>query len=89
MPPPEPSSDYGTRLSGMDVCNYMERFSKQFLEGKAKFEMETEVLAIERDKGGQWEVRVQRHFDPLPNTLRFSRIILASGVSLLGALKQM
>ena len=87
MPPPESSNEYGSRLSGMDLCNYMEQFSKQFLEGKAKFEMHTEVIAIERDESGRWEVRVQRHFDsPSSDTLRFTRIILASGVSLLCAL---
>ena len=64
------------------MCEYMETFSQHFLEGKAKFEMNTEVLGIERDKGGQWKVRVQRHSDSCSDTLTFSRIILASGVSL-------
>ena len=82
MPPPKTESKYGSRLSGMDMCEYMETFSQHFLEGKAKFEMNTEVLGIERDKGGQWKVRVQRHSDSCSDTLTFSRIILASGVSL-------
>jgi L-2-hydroxyglutarate oxidase LhgO len=81
MPPPKTASEYGSRLSGMDMCEYVEKFSQQFLEGKAKFEMNTEVLGIERDIGGQWKVRVQRHSDSSSNTLTFSRIILASGVS--------
>lgn len=81
MPPPKTASEYGSRLSGMDMCEYMEKFSQQFLEGKAKFEMNTEVLGIERDKGGQWKVRVQRDSDSCSDTLTFSRIILASGVS--------
>ncbi|KIM34709.1 hypothetical protein M413DRAFT_20887 [Hebeloma cylindrosporum] len=79
MPPPKTASEYGSRLSGMDMCEYMERFSQRFLEGKAKFEMNTEVLSIERDIGGQWKVRVQRHSDAFSVTLGFSRIILASG----------
>ena len=64
------------------MCDYMEKFSQRFLEGKANFEMNTEVLDVERDSGGQWNIRVQRHSGALSDTLRFSRIILASGVSI-------
>ena len=81
MPPPKTASEYGSRLSGMDMCDYMEKFSQRFLEGKAKFEMNTEVLDVERDSGGQWKIRVQRH-DASSDTLTFSRIILATGVSI-------
>jgi dimethylaniline monooxygenase (N-oxide forming) len=83
MPPPKTASEYGNRLSGVDICEYMESFSQQFLEDKAKFEMNTEVLRVERDIAGQWKVRVQRHSDSdsCSDTLTFSRIILASGVS--------
>lgn len=66
----------------MDMCEYMEKFTQQFLEGKTRFEMNTEVLGVERDIGGQWKVHVQKHSDSCSDTLTFSRIILATGVSL-------
>ncbi|KAF8802218.1 FAD/NAD(P)-binding domain-containing protein [Phlegmacium glaucopus] len=76
MPPPENGSD---RLSGFDLCNYMEKFSKDFLVGKAKFHFETEVLNIERDGSGKWNIAVEDIPTKSLKTLTFSRIILATG----------
>ena len=81
MPPPENSSiDNGARLSGRDICNYMENFAKTFLIGKAKFRMETEVLNIERDEKGKWKITVEDLRHGSYSILVFSRIILSTGV---------
>ena len=81
MPPPQDSNiDNGDRLSGMDICNYMENFTKKFLDGKAKFLMETEVLNIERDEKGKWKITAEDLRHGSSRVLIFSRIILATGV---------
>ena len=81
MAPPEDStSDNDGRLSGRDMCNYMEKFAETFLTGKAKFQMETEVLNIERDEKGKWKVTIEDFRQGSSSILIFSRIILATGV---------
>lgn len=81
MPPPQDSNiDNGERLSGMDICNYMENFTKKFLDGKAKFLMETEVLNIKRDEKGKWKITAEDLRHGSSRVLIFSRIILATGV---------
>ena len=81
MPPPDNTNAADGRLSGLDVCNYMEKFTQKFLAGKAKFHFETEVLNIERDDNGKWNVAVEDLHTKTVRTLTFSRIILATGVS--------
>jgi L-2-hydroxyglutarate oxidase LhgO len=78
MPPPENGSE---RLTGLDICKYMEKFTDKFLTGKAKFHFETEVLNIDRDENGKWNVTVEDLPTKSFRTLTFSRIILATGVS--------
>ena len=78
MPPP---ANGGERLSGADLCTYMEKFAKTFLHGKAKFHFETEVLNIERDGNGKWNITVEDLPTKTLKTLAFTRIILATGVS--------
>ena len=81
MAPLENSTiDNGRRLSGCDICNYMENFSSTFLNGKARFQMETEVLNIERDEKGKWKVTIEDLRHGSSGVLMFSRIILATGV---------
>ncbi|KAF8802217.1 FAD/NAD(P)-binding domain-containing protein [Phlegmacium glaucopus] len=79
MPPPDSAAERGDRLSGLEMCNYMERFTEEFLIGKAKFHLETEVLNIERDGNGKWNVAVEDLPTKSLRTLTFSRIILATG----------
>ena len=81
MPPPENAATGDGRLRGLDICNYMEKFTDKFLIGKAKFHFETEVLNIERDENGNWNVAVEDLASRSLRTLTFSRIILATGVS--------
>ncbi|KAF8962754.1 hypothetical protein BDZ97DRAFT_2020666 [Flammula alnicola] len=66
MPPPEGSAG-DHRLTGVDMCSY------------AKFEMETEVLDIERNDSGQWQIQVEDKRSKSSKVLAFSRIILATG----------
>ena len=63
------------------MCNYMEKFTEKFLTGQAKFHFETEVINIERDSNGTWNVVVEDIPTKTLKTLTFSRIILATGVS--------
>jgi hypothetical protein len=81
MLPPENSATGDGRLRGLDICNYMEKFTDKFLIDKAKFHFETEVLNIERDEDGNWNVAVEDLTSKSLRTLTFSRIILATGVS--------
>lgn len=81
MPPPENAATGDGRLRGLDICNYLEEFADKFLIGKAKFHFETEVLNIERDGNGNWNVTVEDLATRSLRTLTFSRIILATGVS--------
>jgi len=80
VPPPDKSSQSGGRLTGLDMCNYMENFSTTFLKDKAKFIFGTEVLNVERTTQGGWSVEVKDLESNVRRTLSFSRIILASGV---------
>ena len=81
MPSPENAATGDGRLRGLDICNYLEKFADKFLIGKAKFHFETEVLNIERDGNGNWNVAVEDLATRSLRTLTFSRIILATGVS--------
>lgn len=81
MPPPEDATiDNGGRLSGIDLCNYMENYTKAFLMGKAKFQMESEVLNIVRNKKGKWRITIEDLRLGSSSVLTFSRIILSTGV---------
>lgn len=66
--------------------DYMENFSKTFLEGKAKFRFQTEVLDIQRaslSENGEpsnWQVKVKDLVSQSTEVLSFARIILATGV---------
>ncbi|KIJ54017.1 hypothetical protein M422DRAFT_201119 [Sphaerobolus stellatus SS14] len=78
MPPPSDAAKTGGRLSGEDMCNYMESFSDRFLKGR--FRLQTEVLNIRRDDAsGMWVVKVKNLQDNAEETLRYSKIILCTG----------
>ncbi|KAJ2933423.1 hypothetical protein H1R20_g3675, partial [Candolleomyces eurysporus] len=87
MPPPERSDSTGGRLTGTTMRDYVEKFSNTFLEGKAKFRFQTEVLNIRRVKASEngepsiWNVEVKDLQSGSTEILSFGRIILASGVS--------
>lgn len=79
MPPPAQASQLGGRLSGEDMCGYMESFADRFLKGKVQFE--TEVLGITRNAQGTWEVSVERKQSGAREVLQFARVVLCTGVS--------
>lgn len=77
MPPPVDERETGGRLSGEDMCNYLESFSDKYLQGKFRFN--TEVVNIKRE-ASQWLVKVQHRRTGQEKTLNYSRIILCTGV---------
>jgi hypothetical protein len=79
MPPPGDSAKTGGRLSGKDVCNYMETFAETFLKDKIKFEVE--VLNIRRSPSGSWNVDIKDKYEGTISVLEYSRIVLCTGVS--------
>ena len=79
MPPPLKAAETGGRLSGDDMCAYMQDFADKFLEGKIKFG--TEVTNICRSEDGTWLVNVVHLRNGAQETLKFSRIVLCTGVS--------
>jgi L-2-hydroxyglutarate oxidase LhgO len=83
MSPPAESDSVtaGAHMSGLDMCNYMERYYDRFLKGKVEFIFDTEVLDISRDASGAWLVRVEDLQAGTKDILKFHRIILATGVS--------
>lgn len=81
MPPPDKSAATGGRLSGLDICNYMEKYYELFVKEKATFKFNTEVVDISRDEGGTWLVRTENLQTGAKETLKYCRIILGTGVS--------
>ncbi|KAG6810296.1 hypothetical protein H0H92_012520 [Tricholoma furcatifolium] len=82
MPPPSKAAETGGRLSGEDMCNYMESFAERFLSGKIRFK--TEIISIRRSPDDLWLVTVltvlDRHSEnAVPEELVFSRIVLCTG----------
>jgi len=83
--PPRPKSvKVDPRPTGIELRDYFERFWEEKLEGKVKCRFETEVLKIERPSVGRWLVYTKdcsegQTFDS--ETLTFSKLILATGVS--------
>jgi hypothetical protein len=78
MPPPS-KAESRNRLSGEDMCTYMEEFSDTFLEGRIKFGVE--VMNLCRSDDGTWLVSVEHVLDGRREVLKFSRIVLCTGVS--------
>ncbi|GLB35449.1 putative pyridine nucleotide-disulphide oxidoreductase [Lyophyllum shimeji] len=77
MPPPSKASETGGRLSGEDMCAYMENFAETFLNGKIRFE--TEVLAIRRAASGAWSVTVEDRRSGTQEVLQFTHIVPCTG----------
>lgn len=81
MPLPSDASRTGGRLTGEDMCGYMQAFSDKYLKDKIRFQ--TEVLDIRRDDlSDTWFVQVEDKTNGRQEKLQFSRIVLCSGVSL-------
>lgn len=78
LPMPPPRAPIAGRLTGEDMCAYMEAFADRFLPGRIRFE--TEVLDIRRGKDSAWAVEVQGKGESGRQVLRFDRIVLCTGV---------
>lgn len=78
MPPPINAEKTGGRLSGPDMCNYLESFADRYLKGTIRFQ--TEVLNIRRGSTGGWLVEIQNKTSGIGETLKFSKIVLCTGV---------
>ncbi|KAF8875649.1 FAD/NAD-P-binding domain-containing protein [Infundibulicybe gibba] len=72
-------SKMGNRLSGYDMCNYMETFAEKYLAGKIQFN--TEVLDIRRSASGKWAIHIERKPGDCHTSevLEFDRIVLCTG----------
>lgn len=80
MPPPSDASKTGGRLSGEDMCEYMEMFANTYLKDKIKFR--TEIIGIRRSSPeGPWLISVQDKETGASEVLEYSRIVLCTGVS--------
>ncbi|KAF8585177.1 FAD/NAD(P)-binding domain-containing protein [Ramaria rubella] len=77
MPPPSDAVKNGGRLSGEDMCNYMERFAAKFLPGIIKFE--AEVVSITRRGAGSWLVSIHDKRTGAQEILEYSRIVVCTG----------
>ena len=75
MPFPQFSTN---RLSGEDMCAYMEKFADTFLRGKIRFE--TEILKTRCAKDFGWEIEVQDLRTKDKEILTYARIVLCTGV---------
>ncbi|TEB27449.1 FAD/NAD(P)-binding domain-containing protein [Coprinellus micaceus] len=94
MPPPERSDATGGRLTGIAMRDYMETFSKVFLEGKANFRLRTEVLKVKREKAssggspGTWIATVRDLKTGDEQDLSFNRVIGCSNPKVLEELSE-
>ena len=80
MPNPEGAEETGGHITGLGMCEYIETFYSKFLEGKATFKFETEILNVKRIEKGSWEVEVQDLPTGGVKVIHFARIILCTGV---------
>ncbi|KAG6840188.1 hypothetical protein C0991_008352 [Blastosporella zonata] len=77
MAPPSKTAETGGRLTGDDMCAYMETFADTFLSGKIRFR--TEITAIRRAADESWQVTVQDRQTAVQETLLFTHIVLCTG----------
>lgn len=79
MPPPVNTEKTGGRLTGPDMCNYLGAFADRYLKGMIRYQ--TEVVKIKRDPTGGWLVDVENKSSGIRETLKYSKIVLCTGVS--------
>ncbi|KAF8959168.1 hypothetical protein BDZ97DRAFT_1839258 [Flammula alnicola] len=76
---PEDSTQTGGHITGMGMCEYMETFYSKFLQDKATFRFEAEILSVTRDETGLWRVKTEDIHSGEGEVLTFSRVILCTG----------
>ncbi|KIK69190.1 hypothetical protein GYMLUDRAFT_67862 [Collybiopsis luxurians FD-317 M1] len=81
MPMPPPDNPSTGRLTGRDMCAYMEHFANKFLTDKVRYN--TEVKKVYRPSGEKkgWLVDVHslQGGSELTETLHFARLVLCTG----------
>ncbi|RDB24143.1 Dimethylaniline monooxygenase [N-oxide-forming] 2 [Hypsizygus marmoreus] len=79
MPLPAHAAETGGRLSGDDMCKYMETFAETYLHGRIRYG--TEVLSVRRSpRAGTWLVTVQSvGGDGGREVLEFARVVVCTG----------
>ena len=80
MAPPVDAEKTGGHITGMGMCEYMETFYEKFLKGKVVFKSKTEIRTVARNAAGVWNVSVEDLCSGEAQTLKFSRIVLCTGV---------
>lgn len=97
MPPPSDAASTGGRLSGGDISRYMEEFYKKCLLQQDQDDdprqnivrFNTEVIRIRRGPNEQgWSILVKDTISTKTETLRFPRIVLCTGVSVVLCLSE-
>lgn len=80
MPKPNNARNTGGRLTGEDMCLYMESFAEKFLKGNITFGVEIENIS--RDIGGKvWLVKTRNLKDGSVVERQYDKIVLCTGVS--------
>ena len=80
MAPPVDAEKTGGHITGMGMCEYMETFYEKFLKGKVVFKFKTEIRTVARNAAGVWNISVEDLCSREAQTLKFSRIVLCTGV---------
>ncbi|KAF8529707.1 FAD/NAD-P-binding domain-containing protein [Hysterangium stoloniferum] len=77
MPRPLNADNSGGRLSGQDLCEYMETFADKFLKGRFRFQ--TEVEDVKREGASNWVITARNKETGVRELLRFRRIVMCTG----------
>ncbi|KAF8994699.1 hypothetical protein BDQ17DRAFT_1401381 [Cyathus striatus] len=79
LPMPPPINPTGGRLSGEDMCNYMESFADAFLKDKIRLRLRTEVWSIRRGGKAPWIINVENLTTGLHEHLEFDKLVVCTG----------
>ena len=79
MPKPDNARNTGGRLTGEDMCMYMESFADKFLKGRITFEVEVENITRGSDE--TWLVKTRNLTNSSTKILQFDKLVLCTGVS--------
>jgi cation diffusion facilitator CzcD-associated flavoprotein CzcO len=80
MPTPENARVTGGRLTGQDMCLYMETFADNFLKGGITFDVEVENIS--RGSDGVWSIKTRNLKHGSVEVLQFNKVVLCTGVSI-------
>lgn len=80
MERPPDAQQTGGLLTGNIMSNYMRDFSQEFIQDRVRFN--SEVIRIRRGEKSPWIVTVEDVATNVREDLKFSRIVLCTGVSI-------